>query len=452
MIKQRAKDPGYKQWSDFEEAVKLIRVNAETFNAAESDIVRDARKLEVRKSQKLRHDLAKLTPRQAFFYKRLGEEKSKLGDAAPPAQSGIKIRLPNVGAAQPNSTPQAPPKIKLNVGNKQTNHATPTRTAEATKPTTNGVRHASPQKRQAPPAAAAASPAPPTISTPQKQARGSPVKRAPVSTAPAQLSAPPPQAHPLSRSTSATSTTSPVHPVTNGVHAATPDAQRPRSHTPQSHMSPAAASTMPPPAQRLSVTPRAPSYSPIPSGVASPVGPPTSVPQSMQPRPHGVYDEHRIRDPGSPPSSPYAYPPTNIPIIDGSNSLIANLRITSVSVSNPEDIYTADFLPNLNDLTSQYYINLPGQYQTILVAITFTPNLADRLHRFSVIHRVGSRVETELPPHMKPQKTEIQYNVQLQPAIVNSLVCTAITPTQQQSGSASGWDMERYRLFVMSLP
>lgn len=96
MIKQRAKDPGYKQWSDFEEAVKLIRVNAETFNAAESDIVRDARKLEVQKSQKLRHDLAKLILVRHSFTRDSGRRSQSSGTPHHLRRVGLRFDCPTL--------------------------------------------------------------------------------------------------------------------------------------------------------------------------------------------------------------------------------------------------------------------------------------------------------------------------------------------------------------------
>jgi hypothetical protein len=47
-IRTRVSNGTYEQWSDFEEDILLIRKNAEEYNAEGSDIVKDARTLEVR--------------------------------------------------------------------------------------------------------------------------------------------------------------------------------------------------------------------------------------------------------------------------------------------------------------------------------------------------------------------------------------------------------------------
>lgn len=46
-IRSRAKDGTYRTWAEFEEAVYLIRKNAEQYNDEASEIVKDARALEV---------------------------------------------------------------------------------------------------------------------------------------------------------------------------------------------------------------------------------------------------------------------------------------------------------------------------------------------------------------------------------------------------------------------
>lgn len=47
-IRTRVSNGTYEQWSDFEEDILLIKKNAEEYNAEGSDIVKDARTLEVR--------------------------------------------------------------------------------------------------------------------------------------------------------------------------------------------------------------------------------------------------------------------------------------------------------------------------------------------------------------------------------------------------------------------
>jgi hypothetical protein len=46
-IQKRAKEGKYHGWSDFEEDLLLIRKNAEEYNAPGSEIIKDARELEV---------------------------------------------------------------------------------------------------------------------------------------------------------------------------------------------------------------------------------------------------------------------------------------------------------------------------------------------------------------------------------------------------------------------
>jgi hypothetical protein len=48
MIKKKVSLGEYSSWSAFEKVVTLIRKNAEEFNAEGSDIIKDARVLEVR--------------------------------------------------------------------------------------------------------------------------------------------------------------------------------------------------------------------------------------------------------------------------------------------------------------------------------------------------------------------------------------------------------------------
>ena len=46
-IQKRVKDGKYPQWSEFEEDVLLIKKNALQYNDGQSDVVKDARELEV---------------------------------------------------------------------------------------------------------------------------------------------------------------------------------------------------------------------------------------------------------------------------------------------------------------------------------------------------------------------------------------------------------------------
>ena len=133
-IRSKVSQSKYDGWPGFEDDVLLIRKNAEEYNAEGSDIVKDARTLEVSVLSSLSFPhfrISSLSPLlfppplplpsipipssflpcfalkgvwgmfdglmvQTYFLRRLHDEKVKLGD---PASSGIKLRL-NLGPEQ----------------------------------------------------------------------------------------------------------------------------------------------------------------------------------------------------------------------------------------------------------------------------------------------------------------------------------------------------------------
>lgn len=133
MIKRKIPLGEYPTWSTFENAVSLIRKNAEEFNAEGSDIIKDARVLEVwmfgshiTANNAPTNTLLFLSFTQIHFHKLLNESKAKLGNAEN-GGSGIKLRL-NVGGRNTPPPPQEHkelastlrgPRIKLNVGSRQ---------------------------------------------------------------------------------------------------------------------------------------------------------------------------------------------------------------------------------------------------------------------------------------------------------------------------------------------
>lgn len=206
---------------------------------------------------------------QAYFNRRLHDEKVKLGD---PVSSGIKLRL-NVGSEQVPASVAPTPKIKLNVGGKHP-------PASQTPSNSNGVSHSHPSP--APPAP----PAPPSVAVAQPQTVQHPKLQTALQNPPAHSAQPGPNTphRPVVPQAGIVSATPPPRTrldsiKTNGSHSPPPRSVvvRPRSETPLSQ------SAMPPPTQRLSSTPRPASFSPMPPAQVAPVPGPASTPQISQP-------------------------------------------------------------------------------------------------------------------------------------------------------------------------
>ncbi|RPB14325.1 Bromodomain-containing protein [Morchella conica CCBAS932] len=437
MIKKKVTQGEYTRWVDFENAVALIKKNAEEFNDEGSDIVKDARKL------------------NTYFVKRLAEGKAKVGDAPSAtngAPSGIKLRI-NVGGHRAQSPQKSHaqetsgPKIRLNVGKTAAAQQTPkvrapssSPAAPSVSPITNGNSASSSPSKQTSngnvsPKKAPSPPTPtPVVLPPPVVPVAAPTPTVPV----AATSLPVGGLAPIPvRITRSRTPEKPELGRSGSPHNETITLRaNSMTRTPRSQqMSPPAPGSMPPPPQRLSTTP-AP-QSPTPLNVPVPAPPTHRL---------GSYDEPKYRAEGK----------------DALSALITNLRVTSVSATSGEVKYTRDFSPDNHKLTSQFFIHLPADCQAIVITPTLSTGLSGRQHKFNVEHRVNNNAAKQIPvwnTQLK-KKEELAYEVRLNPGAVNTIDCAAIAAARSGMVNGSGgggspagmWELERFRLFVSLLP
>jgi len=397
--------------------------------------------------------------------KRVREEKLKLGD---PVSSGIKLRF-NITAEQaqvaPDQASVAPtpiPKIKLNVGGKQSSGQPPVvppqqpvrppAQAEASVPVAvltnmNGMRNPVSVPMPVP----ASPPTAPTIALPASRMESA-LQASPTppandtqdsvqSSARADNSVQPSTTTPMVNGTSASPTPARLdslkssgsydgsHSPPNGIATVRLSS---RSETPHSQIALSPPGTlMPPPMQRVSSTPRPASFSPVPS-VARPSAPP-----------HG-YQEPVLRPEGK----------------DKTDALITNVCITSISTKNPGDVFVRNLLPDDNKVTSQYFLHLPAEYQTILVVPTLAPRLVGRAYALRaelVLNNIQQR-KTIQRTHQEQSPNEPEFQLLLMNG-VNTVEVTAVTQVAPKSNGINGtpttglerWEMERFRVYVVPM-
>lgn len=461
MIKKKVPLGEYPKWADFEQAIALIKSNAEEFNDEGSDIIKDARRL------------------NEYFVTRLAEGKAKVGEAPNGTSSGIKLRL-NMGAHRaqsPQKTQQevaaVGPKIRLNVGRQQAlpvavppPHAPrssrmaskPPLPPTAAAPVVNGksgkranaaaaataasvARSMTPQKAVSPPSPMVVSPPPPVAPT------SLPIG----SLAPSSVVAPRTPEKPDSVGTNR-SRSPPSDCIT--VRAS------PSSQT-HSAMSPPVPNSMPPPPQRLSVTPAASTPGPLSLSPAPPLNVP--VPVVSQHR-QGVYcEEPRYRAEGKGrnpllPADMHVSANCNVNRVDASSALITNFRLTSAPNVNTEHKFTRDLSPDDAKVTAQFFVHLPPECHTIVITPTLSAhNLAHRPYKLAVEHKVNNNSPRPIAVWTAQQKRkeEPPFEVRLNPGVVNTIECTLVTAALKGGGlpnGVGGWELERFRVFVSLLP
>ncbi|KAI5800530.1 hypothetical protein FPQ18DRAFT_253151 [Pyronema domesticum] len=339
---------------------------------------------------------------EKFFLSRLHDEKSKIGDPAP---SGIKLRL-NVPSASAETPITPAPKIKLNI--KSSSLKPP--------PSTNGKPSRS--AKITPPAP---TPAPEPVTTRTTRQRV-------VTPTPSATTSVPTRA---TRLDSIRSNGNPTPPPNNY-------AEPRRSETPQQPQIP-----------RMSQPPRNASFSPMPNQL-----PPTSV-SNQQQMGYGqqpAYASHQepvLRGEGK----------------DSSHALISSLTLTSSSIMSPSKV-SQILLPSETKVTSQYYVHLPSEFDTLTLTPTLSQALiAKDMYIVRVVHwsthpgNPGNPgISKMIPPSGQKGRNEPVYNVRLHLGVVNTVEVTAVTQAAPGQGRNNGgpngverWEMERFRVFISSL-
>ena len=129
-----------------------------------------------------------------------------------------------------------------------------------------------------------------------------------------------------------------------------------------------------------------------------------------------------------------------------------------------------DLEPDARKVTAQYFMHLPGEFDTVAVTPTLAPGLTGRdMYIVRVVHWSNNiQLAKQIAPSGQHRKNEPVYHIRLHGGIVNTVEVTAVTqapPTTTATmpngvnGFAGGatamgverWEMERFRVFVSSL-
>ena len=136
-----------------------------------------------------------------------------------------------------------------------------------------------------------------------------------------------------------------------------------------------------------------------------------------------------------------------------------------------------DLEPDARKVTAQYFMHLPGEFDTVAVTPTLAPGLTGRdMYIVRVVHWSNNiQLAKQIAPSGQHHKNEPIYHIRLHGGMVNTVEVTAVTQAPKTpvppmatattampngvNGFAGGavatgverWEMERFRVFVSSL-